>query len=118
MVSVSKIKQGLAAFLDAELMPMLPATGWESIVVGAASGIILSRIDNVAAGLVGSPLAQQIAIVNPDGLVDIEVIKEHLKHQIEIKGGLEFNNVPILKKLKFSAEDVDKAYKYIMEVKE
>ena len=118
MVSASKIKQGLAAFLDAELMPMLPATGWESIVVGAASGIILSRIDNVAASLVDSPLAQQISVVNSDGLIDIEVIKDHLKNQIEIKGGLEFNNVPILKKLKLSAEDIEKAYRYIMEVRE
>ena len=114
MVAIDKIKKGLAAFFDAELMPKLPINGWESIVVGASLSIVLKRLDKIAASLAGSNLAQMVEVVSKDGCFDLDFIKEELKAQIEKKGCMEFDNVPILKKLTFYAVDIDKAYEYIM----
>lgn len=43
-----------------------------------------------------------------------DTIRDMLKAQIERQGSLTIENVPILKKLVFTAEDVDKAYEFIM----
>ena len=115
MISVEKVKRGLAAFLDAELMPHLPSTGWESIVVGAAVGIILKRFDKVVDALKCNKLAQTLEVVGKDGSIDIDIIRDELRQQIERKGSLEVLNVPILEKLTFRPDDIDKAYKFIME---
>lgn len=114
MVSVEKIKAGLAAYFDAELMPQLPANGWESIVVGASLGIILKRLDKIAESLANSPLAQMVEVVSSDGGFDLDAIRDEVKKQIESKGSLQIDNVPILKKLTFTAADIDKAYEHIM----
>lgn len=114
MVSVNKIKDGLAAYLDAELMPQLQKGSWQSIVVGTAVGVIISRTDKLIASLKNSQLAQTVEVIDSDGSVDIDTIRDMLKAQIEKQGSLTIENVPILKKLVFRAEDVDKAYEFIM----
>lgn len=114
MVSVNKIRDGLAAYLDAELMPQLPKGGWQSIVVGTALGVVLSRADKLIENLKNSQLAQMVEVVDTDGSIDLDTIRDMLKAQIERQGSLIIDNVPILKKLVFKAEDVDKAYEFIM----
>ena len=114
MVSIDKIKNGLAAYFDAELMPKLPITGWESIVVGASLSIVIKRLDKVAAALANSLLAQMTEVVSKDGCFDLDIIRDELKAQVKKKGSMEFDNVPILKKLTFYEVDIDKAYEYIM----
>lgn len=114
MVSVEKVKRGLAAFFDNELMPMLPSTGWENIVVGTAIGVLLKRLEKIIAGLQQNGLALAAAVVDDQGNVDIEIIRDELKAQIQKKGSLQIDNLPVIKKITFRAEDVDKAFEYIM----
>lgn len=114
MVSVNKIRDGLAAYLDAELMTQLPKGDWKSIVVGTAIGVVLSRADKLIENLKNSQLAQMVEVVDTDGSIDLDTIRDMLKAQIERQGSLTIENVPILKKLVFKAEDVDKAYEFIM----
>lgn len=114
MVSVEKVKRGLAGFLDNELMPMLPATGWESIVVGTALGILLRRLENIIGNLKQNGMAVAAGIVDEHGNIDIEIIREELKRQIQKKGSLQIENLPVVKKITFNEGDVDKAFEYIM----
>ena len=74
----------------------------------------LPQADKLLENLKKSQLAQMVEVVDTDGSIDLDTIRDMLKAQIERQGSMTIENVPILKKLVFKAEDVDKAYEFIM----
>lgn len=114
MIPIEKAKRGIAAYLDAELMPQLPTKGWESVVVGSAIGIAIKKMEKLIDKFKDNPMLQSLEIIGQDGSVDIDALRDSFKEQIAKQGYMEINNVPIVKKLTFRAEDVDKLYDYIM----
>ena len=114
MVSVEKAKRGIAAYLDAELMPTLPAKSWERIVVGGAISIAVAKAEKIIDKYKSNPMVESLEMFGSDGSVDIDLLKNTLKSQIGKEGCMEIPDVPIVGKLIFRSEDVDKLYDYIM----
>ena len=111
MVSIGKIEQGVAAYLDSELMPKLPANGVQKVIVGTAMSLLIKRSGAILDSYKDNQLVKMLGIMDSEGNVDIDVLAEELKKNMP-KDGLRVD-VPIIGALTFKENDVDKLYEYI-----
>ena len=63
---------------------------------------------------VGTGSDEALEIFGSDGSVDVDLLKDTLKAQISKEGCMEISSIPIVGKLTFRSDDVDKVYDYIM----
>lgn len=112
MVSVNKIEQGVANYLDGELMPQLQGNGVEKVLVGTAASLFIRRFGAIIESYKDNKLVQMLGIMDEKGNVDVDTLAEEVKKNIP-KDGIKID-VPIVGTLTFHKEDVDKLYDYIM----
>lgn len=110
MVTVGQVQNGLAAFLDAEIIPMLP--GWRKFAFGAAAGLMLSRSGEIFAKLKEDPTIQMIGVIQPDDTIDIDALYREGKKQIQ-KAPVTFD-LPGAGTITLREADLDKLYRYII----
>lgn len=111
MVTVEQIQKGVASYLDAELMPNLHQEGLQKVLAGTAIGLAIKRSGSMIHGFTESPFIKMLGIVDEEGNIDIDVLKDELKENITEKG---FNvDIPMLGTMTFHKEDVDKLHKHI-----
>lgn len=114
MVSVGNIEKGVAAYLDAELMPQLNKSGWEKVVVGTVVSLAISKAGTIVAGYKDHKMVKMLGIMDDAGNIDVPTIAEEAKKNIGKEG---FSvDVPILGTLTFHQDDVDKLCNFIMGV--
>lgn len=111
MVSIDKIEQGVAAYLDSEVMPQLPSTGFEKVLAGTAMSLVIRRSGRIIESYKDHKAVQLLGLMDSEGNVDIEVLAEELKKNLP-KEGMKID-VPIIGAMTFHKEDVDKLYEYI-----
>lgn len=111
MVSINKIEQGVAAYLDSELMPKLPNSGFEKVLAGTALSLAIRRSGNILDSYKNNKAVQMLGIMDKDGNVDVDVLAEELKKNIPTEGVKV--DVPIIGALTFHKDDVDKLHEYI-----
>lgn len=111
MVSIDKIEQGIAYYLDKELMPQLQSNGLEKVIVGTVASLAIRRSSAIIAGYKDHKLVKMLGIMDDDGNVDVETLATELKKNIS-KEGIEVD-IPIIGTMKFHKGDVDKLYEYI-----
>lgn len=112
MVSIDKIEQGVASYLDNELMPQLQNNGWEKVVIGAAASLAIHKFGAIVAGYKDHKLVKMLGIMDDDGNVDVEALANELKQNVP-KTGFDIS-VPIVGTMTFHKDDIDKLYEYIM----
>lgn len=101
-----QVLNGIASYLDDEVMSKLPTHGkW---IMGTA--IALSR-DNISE-ILNNPYIKMLGIVNADGLWDVDKLASALKATAERYGNIQLD-LPIIGRLTFSAEDVDLMRRHI-----
>lgn len=115
MVSIERVEKGIANYMDTELMAKLPANGWERVVIGAAIGIAVKRSERVVNALKDNAIVKTLGVITEDGAVDVDTLKEAAMEQVKKQGFAEIGGIPIIKKITFRAEDVEKLYHYIVE---
>lgn len=111
MVSIDKIEQGVANYLDNELMPKLQSNGWEKVVVGAAASLAIHKLGAIIAGYKEHKMVKMLGIMDDNGNVDVEALVTELKRNVP-KTGFDVS-VPIIGIMTFHKDDVDKLYEYI-----
>lgn len=111
MVTIEKIEHGVAAYLDSELMPKFPSTGWEKVLAGTAIGLAIRKSSNIIESYKDNKMVQMLGIMDAEGNVDVDVLAEELKKNIS-KDGVKVD-VPFIGALTFHKEDVDKLHEYI-----
>ena len=111
MVAISKIEQGIAAYLDSELMPQLPNTGIEKVLAGTAMSLAIRRSGKILDGYKNNKAVQMLGLMDAEGNVDVDVLAEELKKNIPAEGVK--IDVPIIGAMTFHKEDVDKLHEYI-----
>lgn len=111
MISIERVKRGAARFLDEEFTNKM--TGWQKWVFGAAAGMYLENITNVAERLRSNELIKGLAIMDESGNVDVEKLYRHFYAEAQ-KGPVTFT-VPVLGTVTMSGGDVEKLYRYIEE---
>lgn len=125
MVSVNKIETGIVKYIDNEIMPHFPQTGWQRVAVGVCVGLLIKKYDNIVKYAMENPFMKTMGVFNDNGEVDIETLYELTKKNISEEGMSINIPVPSLGglfqknndayTLTFKKEDVDVLYKYIKE---
>lgn len=111
MVTIDKIEKGVAAYLDSELMPQLPETGIQKVIVGAAMSILIRRFGTILESYKDNQLVKALGVMDSDGGVDIDILAEELKNNMP-KEGVKVD-VPVIGAITFKKSDIDKLYEYI-----
>lgn len=111
MVTLQQVQNGIASFLDNELMPMLPQTGLERLMLGTGVSLLLKKNFNKINDLKEQPLIKAMGIFDEEGMVDIDTLKTEIKNNLTDEGVK--IEVPMIGNLTFKKPDIDKLYTYI-----
>lgn len=111
MISIQRVQAGIAQYLDAEMMAQLPADGWRRVTAGAAIGVALKRMGAVTDELKKNGILNTMGVIDPDGNVDVEILRDELREKIP-EDGMKID-VPLMGRMIFRKHDVDKVYQYI-----
>lgn len=111
MVSMDKVKRGLARYLDEEFTNKM--TGWQKWVFGAGAAMFLENLTSIAQKLKSNPMVEYIGLLDESGNVAVERIYQQLRIQAQ-KGPITFE-IPMLGSVTLRDTDVDKLYNYIMQ---
>lgn len=113
MVTIAKVQQGVAKFVDVEVIPRLSVM--EKLVVGSSAGLITAKLPEVLGKYTDNKIFSAIGLYDEEhGEVDIEALYNAAKpyigaDPIPLK-------IPIAGiTLKFTQREIDALYKYIME---
>lgn len=113
MVTIAKVQQGVAKFVDAEIIPRLSVV--EKLVVGGGAGLITSKLPEVLGKYADNNIFSALALYDAEhGEIDIDALYNAVKpyigpDPIPVK-------IPIAGiTLKFTQREIDTLYKYIME---
>lgn len=111
MVSMDRVKRGLARYLDEEFTNKM--NGWQKWVFGAAAAMFLENFSSTVQQLQENPVVKALGIFDGSGNVSIERIRQQLKVQAQ-KGPISFD-IPMLGSVTLNETDVDKLYTFIMQ---
>lgn len=112
MVSIDKIEQAIANYLDAELMPQLKSTGIEKVLVGTAASLFIRRSGAIIESYKDNKLVKMLGIMDEEGNIDVDTLVEEVKKNIP-KEGVKIE-IPVIGTMTFHKEDIDKLNDYIM----
>lgn len=107
----AQIQDGVVKYLDKELMPMLPETGFQRVLAGTAIAMLIRKYSPMLEVLKENQAMKMLGVVGEDGLYDLATLSEELKKQLP-KEGMKVD-VPVIGGLTFHSEDVDKLMEYI-----
>lgn len=111
MVSVQQIGQGFAAFLDHEVLPMLPANSLQKTVLGTAMALAIRKSEDIYMKLIETPFVKMLDVVDDQKFLDLDAVRNALMINVP-DSGLNID-VPLIGVLTFHKADVDKLYNYI-----
>ena len=112
MVSINKIEQGVARYVDSEIMPHLDRNGWEKVLVGTAVSLAIRKSSEIVAGYKDNKVVKMLGIMDENGDIDVDILAKELQNNIP-KDGIEFD-IPVIGTMTFHKDDVDKLYECIM----
>ena len=101
MVSMNRVQDGIASYIERELCPQM--NGWKKAVVATAAGLALRNFPETMRKL-------PLGLAN-DNEVDVEAIyneaRKHMDGSIPV-------DIPYIGTINFSPSDLDTLYNYIM----
>ena len=112
MATMAQVQTGAARFIDNELLPSF--TGWQKVLVGGGTGLLLKNLPNTLDALAASPMVAALGVYNAqNGTVDIDALAGAFLPQmgtdavpINIPGGLT---------VRLTRGDFEKLIRYIKE---
>jgi hypothetical protein len=114
MVHKSSFIPGLSKFIDESVLSHYPANSMKRILMAGAVSLYLKQNENIVDTLASNPLFTGLGVMGTDGNVNIEVLRDALKGEIN-KAGYMRLSIPFIGDIDFTPEDVDTLYKYIVE---
>lgn len=114
MVNLQQIQSGIASYLDNELMPMLPQTGIERVLLGTGLSLLIKKNFNKINDLKEQPLVKAMGIFDEEGNVDLDTLRDEVKANMT-NDGIKVE-VPMIGGLTFKKDDIDKLYTYITKI--
>ena len=110
MATITQIQNGIARFIDEDIVPMLP--GWRRFAVGAAAGLILARAGGIFNDLKNNEFVKMLGVIREDDTVDLDSLYQEAKKQIA-KAPLTMD-LPGIGAITLKDSDIDKLYRMIM----
>lgn len=112
MVHKSKVLNGIAAYIDDEIIPKM-AGSWKAWVFGSAAGIAVSRADGIISEAANHPAIKALGLIEGEN-IDIDTIYTELRKQAQ--KGTATVDLPIFGPITFNVNDVESLYRHIMGV--
>jgi hypothetical protein len=112
MVTIEQVEKGVASYLDTELMPKLADNPLQKVLVRTAISLGIRKSGNIIRGVSENQFVKMLEIFDDDCNIDIDILKEEVIKQIGPEG-LSFE-VPVVGKMTFHKEDIEKLYKHIV----
>ena len=110
MYSYDKVMNGLAKYIDTEIVSKVP--GWKKWIVGSGIGMLLSNAENVVTQIKNNEFVKLLNIIDDYNNIDVENIYKELKRQAQ-KGSIEVE-LPMVGTFVLNEQDVDKLYRLII----
>lgn len=101
MVSFEMAKDGIAYYVDKNIMSRYPADGWQKLLAGS---VMAMTINNYVEKIKGNPIAKTIGIVSDEGF-EIEPLAAEIKRRMP-SSGIRVS-IPMLGEALFREADID-----------
>lgn len=73
MATIQQIQTGAARYIDNELLKAI--TGWQRVLVGGGTGLLLNNLPKTMAMLAQHPMVAALGVYDPtSGIVDIDAL--------------------------------------------
>lgn len=114
MVHKSNIVPGLARFIDESVLSHYAPTSIKRIIMAGAVSLYLKQNEGLVDVLTSNPLFAALGVMNPDGMIDLDKIRDTLKSEIK-KAGFVRVTIPFAGDIDFTVDDLDLLYRIITE---
>ena len=109
MATVTQIQNGIAKYIDEEVVAAMP--GWQKWVFGAGASIALNNLPATIERVKNTEVVKMLGVIDAQGNIDMAKIYQGVKKQ-SAKGPVTFE-IPAMGKMTLNDADVDKIYRYI-----
>lgn len=113
MVTIAQIQQGVARFVDTEIIPRLSTT--EKLVVGGGAGLATAKLPELLNRYADNKIVSVLGLYDAEhGEIDLDAVYNAVKPYITsdpIPVTIPFVGLT----LKFTQREIDNLYKYIKE---
>jgi hypothetical protein len=113
MVHKTYIIPGLSNFLDTTVLSHYPPTSMKRILAAGAISIYLNQNQSIVDTVLNNPLFNGLKISNNEGMIDIDVLRDVYKKEVEKAGFLRVH-FPLLGDVDFTSDDIDTLHRCIM----
>ena len=110
MVSISQLTAGTMKFIDAEMLPALPAN--QRWIAGALLYMAQGKAEKIIGQLSENPILSALNIIGEGGMVDIETVRSSVKSACQKYGSAEIN-VPLIGQFELTEKNFDSLFKRI-----
>ena len=111
MVSMDKVKRGIARYLDQEFTAKM--NGWQKWVFGTVSAMYIENSAQVIQKVQNHPAAKALNLFDESGNVAVDRVYQHLRMQAQ-KGPITVE-IPLIGAVTLNESDVEKLYNCIMQ---
>lgn len=101
MIPFNVAKDGIAYYVDKNILSKYPVEGWQKIVIGS---LVAISIENYVLKLQTSPAAKAIGLVSDNG-IDIDPFAAEMKKRMPSTGVRVM--IPMLGEAHFNVNDID-----------
>lgn len=109
MVHYTRVIQGIAAFIDNEIVGKLTGS-WKAWVLGGAAGIAVAKAQDIFMQYKDMPLLASLGLVQGEN-INVDAVYAELKKQAQ--KGTATLSLPVVGAITFGPSDVDALYRYI-----
>lgn len=107
-----RVLKGIMKYLNNEIYAGM--NDWQEMLARLAVSRIIGNEQNLKNMLMTNPFIKTFAIIDQNGMVDVEGLMRDIKTQIQEKEKISFS-LPIFGRFTFTAADVDKLHHTILE---
>lgn len=110
MIHYSRVMQGIASYIDQELVGKLTGS-WKAWLLGSMAGIAVSNAERLYMQYKDMPVLVALGLVDGEN-INVEAVYAELRKQAQ--RGTATVSLPIVGAITFGATDVDALYRYIV----
>jgi len=110
MANVSQLISGVIKFIDAEMLPALPAN--QRWIAGALVYAAQGKATDIIGALANNPIVSTLKLIDENGAVDIESARLAVKSSCQKHGAAEIN-IPMIGQFTLTEKNFDSMYNFI-----
>jgi hypothetical protein len=112
MVHKSSLIPGLSKFIDENILAHYPPTSMKRILMAGAVSLYLKKGSTIIDSLMSNPIFTTLGVVDSNGMIDVETMREVLKQEVSKAGCIKLN-IPFVGEIDFTSDDVESLYRLI-----